>query len=176
MKRHIITGTPGAGKTCLIRFLESKGYGVVEESATDVIDLENALGVIEPWTNPEFIDKIVSLQRQRQITTSAVSKLQFFDRSPICTYALSVYLSMQPSQTLMAEVNRIKQEKIYQKKVFFIENLGFCKPSEARKISFEDSLRFEKIHEEVYKSNGFECIRIAPKSISERVNEILSLS
>ncbi|HYK35716.1 AAA family ATPase [Alloacidobacterium sp.] len=37
MRRFIITGAPGAGKTAIIRQLELDGFGVVEEAATDVI-------------------------------------------------------------------------------------------------------------------------------------------
>jgi len=37
MKRFIVTGTPGAGKTAIIRQLELEGFTVVEEAATDVI-------------------------------------------------------------------------------------------------------------------------------------------
>ena len=37
MRRFIITGAPGAGKTAIIRQLELDGFSVVEEAATDVI-------------------------------------------------------------------------------------------------------------------------------------------
>jgi len=44
MPGYILTGSPGAGKTAVLRLLEISGYVVVEEAATDVIALENALG------------------------------------------------------------------------------------------------------------------------------------
>ena len=34
MKRYILTGTPGAGKTSIIQALALRGYCVVEEAAT----------------------------------------------------------------------------------------------------------------------------------------------
>ena len=37
MRRFIITGAPGAGKTAIVRQLELDGFSVVEEAATDVI-------------------------------------------------------------------------------------------------------------------------------------------
>ena len=67
MRRFIITGAPGAGKTAIIRQLELDGFGVVEEAATDVIAAAQARGTAEPWTDPSFIDLITNLQRQRQI-------------------------------------------------------------------------------------------------------------
>ena len=50
MRRFILTGTPGAGKTAILRQLEIEGFSVVEEAATDVIALEQAKGVGEPWS------------------------------------------------------------------------------------------------------------------------------
>src|SRR5713101_6019025 len=173
MKRYILTGTPGSGKTSIIQELKRKGYAVVEEAATDVIALEQVNGDPEPWMQPDFIDKIVCLQKQRQIETSTYPcELQFYDRSPVCTYALSRYLGYPPSACLLEEMERIERENIYQRQVFFIENLGFCTPTEARKISFEESLMFEKIHVEVYHSFGYDLIKITPHSLSERVHSI----
>jgi predicted ATPase len=62
MPRYILTGTPGAGKTAILRQLELNRHLVVEEAATDVIARENALGHVEPWHEAAFIDKIVTLQ------------------------------------------------------------------------------------------------------------------
>jgi len=103
---------------------------------------------------------------------SVLAEVQFFDRSPLCTYALAVFLGFPISITLADEVERINEEQIYQKQVFFIENLGFCEPTAARKITFEDSLRFEKVHEETYNSFGYECIRVAPQRLSARMEQI----
>jgi hypothetical protein len=67
MRRFIITGAPGAGKTAIIRQLELDGFSVVEEAATDVIAAAQAQGTVEPWRHPSFIDAIADLQRDRQI-------------------------------------------------------------------------------------------------------------
>lgn len=174
LKRYILTGTPGSGKTSIIYELHSKGYAVVEEAATDVIAFEQANGEPEPWMQPDFIDKIIHLQKQRQIKASMVpDALQFYDRAPICTYALSTYLGYPPSTSLLEEIKRIERENIYQRQVFFIENLGFCHPTEARKISFDESLVFEKIHLEIYASFGYDLIKIPPASLSKRVHAII---
>lgn len=173
MKRYVLTGTPGCGKTSIIRSLEVAGYLVVEEAATDIIALRHAQRIAEPWTYAPFIDDIINLQKQRQMRVADLSsEVQFYDRSPLCTYALSVWLGSPISTALADEMERISKEQIYQKQVFFIENLGFCKPTAARKISFEDSLQFEKVHEETYRSFGYECIRVAPQQLAARVEQI----
>lgn len=174
MKRYILTGTPGSGKTSLLHALKERGYAVVEEAATDIIAQELMNGNHEHWRYPNAIDKIIRLQRQRQIdTANRPFELQFYDRSPICTYALSRHLGFPPSALLLAEIKRIEDENIYQKRVFFIENLGFCQPTEVRKISFEDALIFEKTHLEVYTAAGYELIKIPPQSLPERVQSII---
>lgn len=180
MRRYILTGTPGSGKTSILQALKHQGYAVVEEAATDIIALEHRRGNLEPWRQPDFIDNIVRLQKQRQMTTATQPHtLQFYDRSPLCTYALSLHLGYPPSPKLLEELERMEREQIYQQQVFFIDHLGFIEPTEARKISFEDSLRFEQIHRETYVAFGYDCLHIAPQPLAERVariTEMLELS
>jgi predicted ATPase len=175
MKRFIVTGAPGAGKTAIIRRLELDGFGVVEEAATDVIALAQSQGVPEPWKNPSFIDSVVGLQKQRQIRVSSLpDDIQFHDRSVMCTAALAGYLGYAISTALDSELERIRHEGIFQKTVFFVRNLGFVTPTEARRISFEEALRFERIHEEIYAKCGFEIVSVVPGTVLERVAAIRS--
>jgi predicted ATPase len=177
MKRYILTGTPGAGKTSVLRLLESLGYAVVEEAATAVIALEHALGRPDPWTTAtSFIDRVVALQRQRELRASARDvDVLFFDRSPICTYALSSYADQPISATLAAEVDRITEGQTYQRDVFFVRNLGFVEPTAARRITFADSLRFERIHEETYRAFGYHLVDIPAAPLTDRVATIRTL-
>jgi len=173
MRRFIITGAPGAGKTAIIRQLELEGFSVVEEAATDVIAAAHAKGVAEPWTHPSFMDVIANLQRDRQIRASyQPDEVQFHDRCVVCTAALAVYLGHAYTPTLTSELERIQKEAIYQRRVFFIRNLGFVTPTEARRITFEETVRFEKIHEETYRGLGFELVSVEPGSLMERVKTI----
>jgi predicted ATPase len=172
MRRYILTGTPGAGKTSILRLLEAQGQSVVDEAATAVITLGQAQGDAEPWTQATFIDQIVGLQRHRQTQAAAASaSVQLYDRSPICTHALSTYLGYPASTALSAEISRITREQIYQPQVFFIRNLGFCEPTAARRISFEDSLDFERIHEGSYCMFG-ELIDVPAGPLADRAAAI----
>jgi predicted ATPase len=173
MRRYIITGAPGAGKTAIIRQLEFDGFSVVEEAATDVIAAAHAQGIDEPWQHPSFLDAIARLQKDRQIRTSyQPDEIQFHDRCAVCTAALAAYLGFPYTLLLTDELERIKRAAIYQPQVFFIRNLGFIKPSEARRISFEETLRFEKIHEKTYRAFGFELLSVEPGTLAERVDVI----
>ena len=173
MKRFIVTGTPGSGKTAIIRQLECEGFSVVEEAATDVIALEQARGIAEPWTHPSFIDAVANLQKQRQMrAASDGGDVQFHDRSVVCTAALATYLGYPLSEMLSRELERIQSEAIYQSRVFFVRNLGFITPSEARRITFEEALRFERIHEETYRNFGFEIFPVEPGTVAARAAAI----
>ncbi len=176
MKRFILTGTPGSGKTAILRQLELDGFSVVEEAATDVIALSQARGVAEPWRDVSFLDAIADLQRLRQLRASRDGgEVQFHDRSAICTAALATYLGFPVTTGLEQELGRILTERIFEKQVFFIRNLGFISPTEARRISFDEALRFERIHEETYQKFGFEIVPVEPASLAERVDRIKNL-
>lgn len=174
MPSYVLTGAPGAGKTAILRLLEGGGYPVVEEAATDVIALGHALGHAlgnaEPWHDPDFIDKVLTLQRQRQesIREARDTAVVFFDRSPACTLALSRYLGFTASRLLRREVSRVI-EGTYEPLAFFIRNQGFVQPTPARQISFEDSLAFERLHEQVYRELGFQLIEVPAGPLADRV-------
>lgn len=175
MKRYILTGAPGAGKTTLIHALAASQYTIIEEAATDAITLAQSQGVAAPWTHPSFIETILQLQVYRQTQSAHLpSSLQFFDRSPLCTYALCKFLNYPLPDTLMIELSRIKTEATYENAVFFIENLGFIQPSAARRINFEDALRFEALHKTVYEDFGYTLISIPNLPLDQRLHMILN--
>ncbi|SRR6266498_579209 len=178
MNRYVLTGAPGAGKTAVIRQLECEGFGVVEEAATDIIALWQAKGIAEPWTHPEFIDAVVSLQQTRERRVAALPEVaQFYDRSVVCTAALADYLGVTRPQSLVTELQRVTTQNVFQRRVLLLRNLGFVTPTEARRITYEETVRFEQIHERTYRDLGFEIISIGPASVSDRVREIkLALS
>lgn len=169
MSGYILTGTPGAGKTAILRQLELDGHRVVEEAATDVIALQQALGRPLPWQGSEFLDLIVALQRRRQL---AAPDAAFFDRSPVCTLALSRYAEARPSGPLLAEIERLTAENHYQRTAFFVRHQGFIERTAARRISLEDALRFERIHESTYRELGFELVEVPAGPLPARVQVV----
>jgi predicted ATPase len=173
MQRYIITGAPGAGKTTILKALQDRGYAVVDEAATDVIADEQALGRDEPWRDAGFIDAITLLQRERQEQPALpATTVQVFDRSPICTFALAHYVGRPVTPTLAREVDRVVAEGIYQSRVFFVHLLGFITPTAARRISFAQSVRFERFHEQAYRDHGFELVDVPAGTLGERVGVV----
>lgn len=213
-----MTGTPGCGKTSILEVLRDQGFAVVPEAATDVIAAEQARGIDEPWTRPEFVDQITALQRARQLEAareepgadqrgadqrsaaqrgaaceepgadeggagqrSAAQRgadqrgadhrsagVLIYDRSPVCTLALARYLDRPVTPLLAGEIKRLMDQGIFQRPVFFVRPIGFIEPTPARRISYPESLMFERLHEEAYREHGFELIDVPPGSIEAR--------
>ena len=176
MKRYVLTGAPGAGKTSVLGVLRGRGFPVVAEAATDVISEQQARGVAEPWLQDDFIDRIVTLQRDR-LRPAPVGPMhlaerpaaaELHDRSVLCTLALARFQERPKTPLLAAEVARVVAAGVYERAVFFIRPLGFIVPTAARRISYQDSLDFERLHEAAYLEHGFQLIEVAAGSVAER--------
>ena len=120
-----------------------------------------------------FVDVVARLQKHRPMQASnEASDIQFHDRSVVCTAALAVYLGHPVSEFLASELKHVKEQRIFECRVFFLRNLGFITLTDARRISFAESLRFERIHEDTYREFGFDLFPIERGSVPERAKSI----
>ncbi len=173
MKRYILTGAPGAGKTVILHALQLRGYTVVEEAATDVCARAQSFGDAEPWTSPRFIEDIALLQRRRQQAAASLpGQAQVFDRSPICTLALAGFLGFPVPDLLARELRRIERQDVYERHVFLVESLGFMTNTEVRRISLDEAQRFGEAHEDAYREFGFDLVRIPPAPVADRADRV----
>jgi predicted ATPase len=156
MRRFVLTGAPGVGKTTIADVLRARGHTVVREAATDVI----ARG----QEGDGFVDAVLALQLERQL--AAAGEIQVYDRSPLCTLALARYLGVPASAALTREAQRAAG--LFEA-VFLVRPLGFVTPTEARRISYPDSLRFEAVHEQVYAEYGCPLIDVPKAPLADRV-------
>ena len=173
MHRYVLTGAPGAGKTVLIQLLEQQDFSIIEEAATDIIAIEQAGGVAEPWTEADFIERIAVLQMQRARLGAALDvPVQFHDRSIFCTYALALFLGRSIPDALDIAIRQALETGYFRKRAFFIRLMGFITPTDARRINFAEAIRFERVHEETYRKFGFELFPVDAGSIAKRANVI----
>ena len=168
MRRWIVTGTPGAGKTSIVDELARRGHAVVREAATDVVAAHPADD--EHWLRSAFLDDIVSLQRARELAPAPPgTSHQVFDRSPVCTLALARHLERAVPPLLADELARIERERTYERHVFYVEWLGFLTPTDVRRIDAPDTIRFDAVHRETYVELGYELLEIPVLTVDERV-------
>lgn len=161
VRRYVLTGAPGSGKTVLLEALRERGHAVVEEAATDVIARQQARGVDEPWEQADFLDLVAGLQRERLREPLPEScELQFHDRSPLCTVALARFLGRPVTAALAAEVDRVIQESTFAPTVFLVRPLGFIEHTAARRVDYEQALEFGEVHVEVYREHGFDIVGV----------------
>jgi predicted ATPase len=173
MKRFILTGAPGAGKTSILQALAASGYAVVPEAATDVVAARLALEEAGHWADPVFIDRIAALQRQRrQAPVRPGVTVQVHDRSAVCTVALAQYLGHPVPPLLEQEVAWATGDGSFDRRVFFVRLLGFIEATAVRRISYADSQAFERIHEDCYRRLGFDLVDVLAGSVTERAAAI----
>jgi predicted ATPase len=169
VRRFIVTGAPGSGKTSILRALENLGYAVVEEAATDAIAAQHAEGNLEPWRDPLFIDAIVRLQTHRQHErVREGAAVQVHDRSAVCTLALARWMDYPVTAELSEAVAHVTEEGLFDRRVFFVRPLGFCELTPVRRLSYDDSLAFERVHETEYLRLGFELVDIPRGPVHQR--------
>lgn len=175
MRRFILTGAPGAGKTTILRALQDLGYPIVDEAATAVIDQKQAEGIARPWEQAEFIDAIMNLQWQRlNASLDSGRPVEFHDRSIIDTYVLALHLGFPLSRAAEGLVDRVIRDGVYQKQVFFVDDLGFIVKTAARQISYEEALKFGALHKQIYGELGFDCIPIPAQAAYDRAQLIIT--
>ena len=117
---------------------------------------------------------MVCLQHLREVRASSEqAAIQFHDRSVICTAALADFLDYPASDLLVAELERVRSEGVFEPIVFFVRNLGFVERTDARRISYEDALRFEALHERTYLEYGYRLVFIEPGTVTDRIAAIM---
>ncbi len=168
IKKFVITGGPGAGKTTLILKLEEMGEVVVHESASDHIKLRQDQGITEPWKEKFFQTDILKLQLFRESRIPKKSKRVFIDRGIIDGLA---YLDKRSNEykSIYKEAKKSKYTK-----VFFVESLKNVEKTKIRRENKKEAEKLAKKFKEIYCSFGFEVIVIPAVSVGERVQLILN--
>ena len=64
------------------------------------------------------------------------------------------------------------RERVYDRRVFFIRDIGFIEPTDARRITFEDSVEFERVHAQTYPALGYELVNVPRAEVADRTGMI----
>ena len=104
MRRVILSGGPGAGKTTLVSELSRRGYLSVSESAREVIAERIASGESPRPEPAEFARELLRRDKIKYATIREQAELVFFDRSPLESLAMLHEASALAEQELRAEL------------------------------------------------------------------------
>ena len=167
MKKYILTGGPGTGKSTLILALEQRGEHVIREAAEDYIKIRQAQGQPEPWTEPDFQEKILELQLKREAKIPQEAKRAFIDRG------VADGLAYTEEEQICKKIKEAEKQAGYAKKVFLVEHLGYTQKTEVRREDHEEAKRLGQKLEKVYKELGYETIKIPAGTVEERLEKIL---
>ena len=173
MKRYIVTGAPGSGKTSVLQMLEFQGFKVVHEAVTEIMRNNQKNGMDAPWQESFFLQQILDLQKTRLAKDEkSVHGVEFHDRSVLDTYILGIYLQQDCPKMLEAEIRSILQTGIYETRVFFFESLESYQTTPERRMSREEAHLFGLLHEKVFLEFQFQLIKVPPMQVSQRVEFI----
>jgi predicted ATPase len=167
MKRYVLTGGPGTGKSCILQALEARGEHTIKEAAEDHIKLRQAQGQPEPWTEADFQDKILELQVQREERVHPEAERVWIDRG--------VADGLGYAEPGTETYERILEEakKRHYDKIFLVESLDHTKKTKIRREDREEAQKLGDKMKEVYLSLGYELITIPDGPLEERIGRVL---
>lgn len=167
MKKYILTGGPGSGKSSIILALEHAGEYTVREAAEDYIRLRQAQGQKEPWKDADFQEQILRLQMQREARIPQDAKRAFLDRGLLDGLAYA-----EPGTEAYERIEEEASKARYDG-VFLIETLGQTEKTAVRRENHEEAVRLGEKLEQVYKEHGYSPIKVQTGTLEERVKAIL---
>ncbi len=176
MKKYVISGGPGVGKTTIINLLKNAGFNVVNEVARPIIEEEqekektilNYSGIF-PWNELEkFQDLVIEKQLHKESLIN--SSVVFLDRSLVDP----VGYCKQGKVNIRSDIFKLIKDAGYFK-IFYLDNLSnYFKDNER----LEDEVKAKKLHEliyEAYNSLGFNIVNVPELTPEERLKFILKI-
>ena len=173
LRRILVTGGPGSGKTSLIEALAAAGHATSPEAARAVIRRQQAIdGQALPWRNRAlFAELMLDRDLDAHARAGTATGPIFFDRGvpDVIGYLTLCGLPVPP------HVERATRDVRYDRRVFIAPVWPeiFTTDTE-RKQDLDEAQRTFDAMAEVYPRFGYELVGLPKAPVAERVAFVLS--
>ena len=169
MKKYVITGGPGTGKTTLVELLSSRGYSTVVEASRLLIEEKRKIDKdFSPLDNPQLFQKEV-IDYQSKLESEATGETVFFDRSIVDNYGYSLFYKM-PIPEILEKSGRNRYDA-----VFLLDPLPSYAKDSSRIEDEKTALAIHRAIEEGYKRLGYDVIKVPAISPERRADFVESI-
>ncbi|MEM0933559.1 MAG: AAA family ATPase [Bacteroidota bacterium] len=165
IKKYIITGAPGTGKTTLVNAL-AENYPCVHEVSRKVIVNEQEKGRTgTPWQDMNRFAELV--YKASIVELEANPQALFIDRSIL---DLTAYLQVE-AKPIPLSISSFPYHDRFHRKVFFAPTWrSIYQKDEQRLQSFEHCLELERVLKVRYIESGFDIVILPKDTVPIRVN------
>jgi len=174
MKRILLIGSPGSGKTTILSELGKRGYTCFQEVSREIILEAQKRGIKQLFlTNPdEFNQKLLSGRiAQFNACTNLEDSFIFIDRGLPDIIAYNEYISVESSPEALSASKKFIYDFVFMfpawKKIFKNDN--------ERYESFEEAIKIQENLKNTYTNLGYEVCEVPTGDVSDRANYILNV-
>ncbi len=154
LKRHVVTGGPGIGKTTVLGLLKGLGYSVVPEAARQIIEVElGSGGNALPWKNNQhFQEKVFDFQVRAEDVF--MDGHVFHDRGIVDGHGYAMHFGIQVPEGI------VKHGRGRYDKVFLLDPLPVYINDTERRENQEEAKRIHQAIVDAYVHYGYELIYV----------------
>jgi predicted ATPase len=172
LRRIVISGCSGGGKSTLIDALASQGFDTLAEAGRIIVREEIAAnGPALPWIDPVlFADKLATLAIDQYSSAAAYDGITFFDRCVVEPLAYCQRMDVE----LLASTKKAAEACRYDNPIFMVppwESI-FVEDAE-RQHSFSDAVVEYEALLKTFMELGYMIVVIPQMAINNRINFIL---
>jgi len=166
MKRIVITGGPGSGKTSLIDNLSLKGYCCYGEVSRQLIQ---RMKISSSFKDFDFEDEVFNLRKRDFLDAS--KELQFYDRSMIDNLAYLNKNNLEVSEKMNSDCEKHK----YFKEVFILPPWDDIYETDNERVEeYDEAVDIHSYLIEAYSKYNYSLIEVPKASVEERIEFILN--